>query len=82
MKIKQIGSNQTLLIIGQRDEVLFSYETPVAGFTTKPIPGSEHGGWYRTDKKYSVITSKHINKYLDGVNATFIDQQTIEELIK
>jgi len=39
-------------------KVLYSYETPVAGF--------DSAGAFRTDTKYSVTTSRHINKYLGG----------------
>ena len=32
MKLKQLGANQTVLHTNHGDEVLYSYETPVAGF--------------------------------------------------
>jgi hypothetical protein len=60
MRIKNIGSNQTVVVSklpdGRTLEVLFSYETPVAvrGPTTD----------YKTERKWSVTTSKHINKFL------------------
>lgn len=38
-------------------EVLFSYNTPVAGYK----PGF---GYFKTDTFWSVTTSKHINAYL------------------
>jgi len=38
--------------------ILFSYETPVAGWDDK--------GAFRTEQKFSATTSKHINKYLGG----------------
>tara|TARA_R110000787_G_scaffold60210_1_gene136486 strand:- start:440 stop:700 length:261 start_codon:yes stop_codon:yes gene_type:complete len=57
MQIKSIGSNMTeLQIMGM--SILFSYETPVAGWDDK--------GAFRTDEKFSSTTSKHINKYLGG----------------
>ena len=71
MKIKQLGSNMTLLTIDDGSEYFFSYETCVAGFT----PGD---GYWRTSKKWSQTTSRHINKYLDGVTATMVDQDDIE----
>lgn len=58
MDIKQLGSNQTLLITNHGDEVLFSYETPVAGLSHKI-------GWFRNNHIYSKTTNKHINKYLN-----------------
>ena len=56
--------------------ILFSYETPVAGW--------DDGGAFETETKYSVTTSKHITKYFGGkerrqqiarkVSQSFIDQ--------
>jgi hypothetical protein len=57
MKLRNIGSNMTELEINSTS-VLFSYETPVAGWDSK--------GAFRTDTRYSSTTSKHINKYLGG----------------
>ena len=57
MKLKTIGSNMTELNFNGIS-VLFSYETPVAGWDNK--------GAFRTDTSYSRTTSKHINKYLGG----------------
>ena len=57
MKLKTIGSNMTELNFNGIS-VLFSYETPVAGWDNK--------GAFRTDTNYSRTTSKHINKYLGG----------------
>ena len=57
MKIKPIGSNMTELQVLDMS-ILFSYETPVAGYDGK--------GAFRTEQKFSATTSKHINKYLGG----------------
>ena len=70
MKIKSIGSNQTELIKGDV-RVLFSYETPVALFV-------EGRGYFRTDKKHSVTTSKHLNKWCPR-NATLVAQSDIDD---
>ena len=56
MKIKQIASNMTELNMGFA-QVFFSYETPVAACLTD-------GTLVRTDERYSVTTTKHINKWL------------------
>lgn len=60
MRIKNIGSNQTAVISklpnGRTVEVLFSYETPVA------VRGPTVD--YKTERNWSVTTSKHINKFL------------------
>ena len=60
MQIKNLGKNQTIvtskLADGSRVEVLFSYATPVA------VRGPKFD--YKTEQKWSVTTSKHINKFL------------------
>ena len=85
MRLRQIASNMTELTIedGQYSDgcskqhtILFSYETPVAGW--------DDMGAFETETKYSVTTSKHITKYFDGkerrqrivrkVPQSFIDQ--------
>ena len=71
MKIRQLGSNQTLLITSEGEEFFFSYQTCVAGYT----PGE---GYFKTSTKFSRTTSKHINQYLEGVNATIVEQSDIE----
>ena len=58
MNVKPIGSNQTLLTTNHGDEVLFSYETAVAGNSHKIV-------WFRNNHTYSNTTSKHVNKYLN-----------------
>jgi hypothetical protein len=54
MQIKPIGSNQTELHFSG-GVVLFSYQTPVAACLG--------GRCYKTSKKWSVTTSKHVNKW-------------------
>lgn len=54
--------------------VLYSYNTPVAV--------RAHGNYFRTSKKWSVTTSKHINRWLEGVKATEIPQEQLELLLQ
>ena len=71
MNIKPLGSNQTELEIkGAR--VLFSYSTPVACESV--------GKRYRTDKKWSQTTSRHINAWLGGAEAEEVPQEFFENL--
>ena len=73
MNIKPLGSNQTELEIkGAR--VLFSYSTPVACESV--------GKRYRTDKKWSQTTSRHINAWLGGAEAEEVPQEFFENLLK
>lgn len=71
-RIKQIASN---MIVLHRDncEILFSYQTPVAVYDVK------RGEYLRTETKYSQTTSRHINKWLQGVKAISVSQNIIEE---
>ena len=67
MKLRQIASNMTELEVEikvlnstftKQAAILFSYETPVAGW--------DDDGAFETETKYSVTTSKHISKYFGG----------------
>ena len=75
MKLVPHGSNQNVLIFENGIKVLFSYQTPVAAF--HPIKG-----WLRTSKKYSVTTSKHINKWLAGVSPSIVNQDLIDSFVE
>jgi len=72
MKLKQIAANVTELTINDTS-VMFSYETPVAGWNDD--------GAFRTDEKFSVTTTKHINKYLAGASANIVPQKWIESIV-
>lgn len=72
MKLKQLGSNMTELDMGGV-QVFFSYETPVAARTNT-------GALLRTSTRYSVTTTKHINKWLAGMPAVEVPQADIDTL--
>ena len=55
MKLKQIGSNQTEVLLNDGTQILFSYETPVACWID--------GEFFKTDKKWSNTTTRHVNKW-------------------
>jgi len=74
MKLGHIGSNQTELQINGYT-VLFSYSTPVAW-------QDPSGNYARTLKKWSVTTSKHVNKWLNGARAQEIPQSDFDNLIE
>ena len=81
MQIKPIASNMTELTFTPKEttaygdfSVLYSYSTPVAGYSDE--------GAFRTDKYYSVTTSKPINKYLGGKDiGRKVEQTYIEGLV-
>ena len=78
LRIKPIAENVTELTYRRDDgediSVLFSYETPVAGY--------DHNGAIRTDKHDSKSTTKHINDYFRGFTARVVPQQYIEGMVQ
>lgn len=73
MKVTPLGTNKTQVSLADGTEVLFSYQTPVAAL----IPGR---GWVRTEERYSVTTTKHINAWIQS-EAEQVDQWTIDQLV-
>tara|TARA_Y100001970_G_scaffold220333_1_gene270576 strand:+ start:1216 stop:1482 length:267 start_codon:yes stop_codon:yes gene_type:complete len=74
MILRQIGNNQNLIRFNNGAEILFSYETPVAGY-------SMDEGYFRTEEYFSKTTSKHINNFVKDVNAKEVKQSFIEGLV-
>ena len=74
MHIESIGSNQTELTFN-KGQVLFSYKTPVAAYTPSL-------GYIKTATKWSSTTSRHINKWLEGVTATVVNQSVLDNLVE
>lgn len=71
-QIKVIGSNQTEVKQSNGTTIFYSYNTPVVALVS--------GVWYKTTKKWSNTTSKHINAYLDGIQAQGVDQSFFDNL--
>lgn len=74
MQLTKLNPNMTEVSFGETT-VLFSYNTPVA-YT------DEKGNHFKTDKKWSNTTSKHINKWLAGEPAQLVNQSVLDNLIK
>ena len=79
MRLNQIKANQTELYINRgptRKDVIvfFSYNTPVAAQLN-------NGDYVRTSTKWSQTTTRHINQWLDGVDAKEVEQEVLNELI-
>ena len=74
MDIKNVGSNMTEVRFNG-NQVLFSYSTPVAAWD------NERGEVVRTDKFWSRTTSRHINKWLDGVDAVEVPQIELDKMV-
>ncbi len=74
MKVRNIGNNQTEISIGNNKTVLVSYQTVVAACID--------GMYYKTGKKWSTTTSRHINNWLNGVNAEIKEQTFFDNLLE
>ena len=73
MKLTPIAANQTEVETNE-GRIFFSYKTPVAAYLPEK-------GYVRTSQFWSVTTSRHINKWLKGVNeVTEIDQSVLDNL--
>ena len=76
MELKSLAANRTVLIFNRGiTEILFSYETPVAGYSNKL-------GYIKTDQYYSQTTTRHINKYIGDNYHTVVSQSVINDLLK
>jgi hypothetical protein len=71
--IDKIGSNMSQLNL-QGNRILISYKTPVAY-------QDKSGKFFKTDKKWSNTTSKHITKWLAGSPATEVPQSFLDNLV-
>ena len=74
MNLKPLGANKTELHLDNGAVIFFSYKTPVAAQKSE-------GGFIRTNEHYSRTTSKHITQWLDGANATGVDQDILDNLV-
>lgn len=70
MRVRAIGTNMTEVYVGS-NRFLVSYHTPVAAYI-------EGEGYYRTARRWSATTSKHINKWLSGVSASEVPQNVLD----
>ena len=74
MKLNPIAANQNEVVLNNGDTIFFSYRTPVAAYLSDK-------GYVRTEKFWSVTTSRHINKWLNGTNADEIAQEELYKLV-
>jgi hypothetical protein len=73
LKLKPLGANKNEITLADGTVILFSYATPVAAQLGT-------GGFVRTDKRWSVTTSKHITQWLQGANARTVPQSDLDSL--
>tara|TARA_B100001287_G_scaffold9825_1_gene7625 strand:+ start:124 stop:372 length:249 start_codon:yes stop_codon:yes gene_type:complete len=77
MILRQLRFNQTELSLNNGNSILFSYETPVAGFDSED-------GFFKTETYYSKTTSRHINayfKHVDPNDINIVPDQYIVDLV-
>ena len=74
MQLTPIASNMPEVETSEA-RILFSYRTPVAAY----VFGE---GFVRTEKWWSVTTSRHINKWIDGVPAKEVAQTYLDNLVQ
>lgn len=74
LTVQPIASNMTLLQT-ESSLVLFSYATPVAVYDKR------NHDYFKTAKKWSKTTTRHINKWLDGVQAQEMPQEFFDEYL-
>ena len=74
MQLTPIASNMTEIETDSA-RVLFSYRTPVAAY----VFGE---GFVKTEKFWSVTTSRHINKWLDGGTPKEVAQTYLDNLVQ
>ena len=72
MKLNNLGNNKAEITSSNGNVVFFSYNTPVAACMD--------GKFYRTEKSWSVTTSKHITQWLDGAKAEIRPQSFFDAL--
>ena len=77
MKLRNVGSNMTE-ITTEKGQILFSYETPVAALLADDDNGDTV---VKTSHKWSQTTSRHINKWLDGLTAVERPQAFFDNLV-
>ena len=73
MKLTPIAANQTSVTFNDGTEVFFSYKTPVAAYLPEK-------GYVKTEKFYSVTTSRHINKYLPTKDVPTVSEEFLVAL--
>jgi hypothetical protein len=78
MNLKPLAANMTEITVNKSLKVLFSYKTPVACMWTN----GDVYEYFRTAKKWSNTTTRHINKWLNGNPAKFQDQEYFDSVVK
>lgn len=73
LRLKNIKKNSHLLVLDSQNEILFSYDMPVAALYD--------GTAVVTDKHYSTTTSRHINEWLQSRDSVCQPQSWFDTLL-
>jgi len=65
------GANETLIELSDGSEVLFSYNTAVAGFKVGT-------GYFKIERFHSTTTSRHVNKYIGSSTPKVVEQAEVD----
>ena len=74
MKLNNLGNNM-VEVDTEKFTVLVSYSTPVA------CKSKTDNKAFKTSRKWSVTTSKHVSKWLNGIEAETIEQGFFDSLV-
>ena len=80
MNLTPIRANMTEVSIGNL-VILFSYKTPVASMDRSEWVLTGRVKYFRTAKKHSVTTTRHINQWLNGEKAEERKQEYFDNLM-
>ncbi len=76
MHLSKYGPNETVLSLrGEGVTILFSYHVPVAA----QLPD---GSYVRTKAKWSMTTTRHVNRWLEGKKAWEVEQHFMDNLLE
>jgi len=83
IRLEPIGSNQTVLCLGEKIQILFSYSTAVAGYDgTGNVPCYIVANVDSKGDPWSPTTKRHIKNYLgEGKPCLTVPQRSIEALL-
>ena len=73
--MKVTSGNNTTEVETEKFIVLVSYSTPVA------FKDKHTGDLFKSATRHSATTSRHVNKFLDGREASIVPQEVLNNLI-
>lgn len=78
--MKTKSANVTITDLTDGRQVCLSYGVIVAAFIPRGYDQSGYFGYLKTDRRFSVTTSKHMNQFTAGHDAQTVDHDTLVAL--